>query len=243
MGSDEAGSPIPETTMVIYGGKKGEVSQSVESVLGLTEKGYYQTWVSLGVMRRLGFLFEGGVESSGGVGEIVCMFAVLIIVLALFAFWNLAVVFIVILVLTVLSGGAALKFLRATYVTASLDGIEPERVDSFLRQQVVLGRFVQVKQGAVSDDAQKSSQATNLFKRGIQSALLVATLFLIVEVIYWLQNGHWLSGLNPATAVFELQVLAIFGVLFALGVVMMDVGVVLRYRLSKKWAERVEVVD
>ena len=68
-------------------------------------------------------------------------------------------------------------------------------------------------------------------------------MFLIVEVIYWLQNGHWLSGLNPATAVFELQVLAIFGVLFALGVVMMDVGVVLRYRLSKKWAERVEVVD
>jgi hypothetical protein len=243
MSSDESGSAIPESTLVIYGGKKGEVSQQVESVLGLTERYYYQTWVSLGVMRRLGFVFEGGVESAGGVGEIVCMFAVLVVVLALFAFWNLAVVFIVILVLTLLSGGAALKFLRATYITADLDRIDTEHVNTFLRQQVVLGRFVQVKGGATSDDAQKSSQATNLFKRGIQSALLVATVFLIVEVIYWFAKGHWLSGLNPVTGALELQILIIFGVLFGLGVVMMDLGVFLRYRLSKKWAERVEVVD
>ncbi len=229
--------------MVIYGGRKNEVAQSLESVLGLSEEDYYQTWVSLGLMRRLGFLFEGGVESAGGVGELVCMFAVLVIVLALFAFWNLAVVFIVVLVLTVLSGGAALKFLRGTYVTTSLDGIEQSHLDAFERQQVILGRFVQFKGGTRSEDTERSSFATTLFKRGIQAALLVATIFLVAEVLFWLVNGHWLSGLDPVTGPLELQILIAFGALFVVGAVIMDIGVLIRYRLSRQWAQRVEVVD
>ena len=229
--------------MVIYGGKKNEVAQSLESVLGLAEEDYYQTWVSLGLMRRLGFLFEGGVESAGGVGELVCMFAVLVIVLALFAFWNLAVVFLVVLVLTVLSGGAALKFVRGTYVTTSLDGIEQSSLDAFVRQQVILGRFVDFKGEPRSADIESSSFATTLFKRGIQAALLVATLFLIAEVIYWLVNGHWLSGLDPVTGPLEFQVLIVFGILFVIAAVIMDIGVLIRYRLSRQWAQRVEIVD
>ena len=89
-------SDVPETFITIYGGKKEEVGESAKNILGISDSDYYGTWISMGIMQRLGFLFEGGVESAGGMGEIVCMFAVLIAVLALFAFWSVANVLIVI---------------------------------------------------------------------------------------------------------------------------------------------------
>ena len=52
-------------------------------------------------------------------------------------------------------------------------------------------------------------------------------------MIYYLLNQHWLSGLNPATADFEILVLTGFGILFLVGVVLMDIGVLLRRRLAK----------
>lgn len=243
MDSESKDSLVRETTLLIYGGKREVVGQAIESVLNLTDEDYYQTWVRLGVMKRLSFLFEGGVESAGSLGGLSCMFAVMVIVLALFAFWNLVVLFAVILVLTLLSGGAAFKFMRATYITAKLEGTEESRIDAFVRQQVVLGRFVQVKKATGSRDTSVASRATLLFKRGIQFSLLTATIFLIAEVIHWLVNGHWLSGLDPITGPAELQVLIAFGALFILGVVIMDVGVVWRFMLAREWANRVEIVD
>ncbi len=51
-------------------------------------------------------------ESAGGITEIVCMFAVLLLLLALFAFWQLVIAIIVLVVMALFSGGAALKYLR-----------------------------------------------------------------------------------------------------------------------------------
>jgi hypothetical protein len=241
--SSKSENVVPETTMVIYGGKREDVGQALESVLGLGEDDYYQTWVSLGVMKRLGFLFEGGVESSGSLTGVVCMFAVLILVLALFAFWNLIVVFITLLVLTLLSGGAALKFARGTYVTATLDKLDTSQLEAFVNEQVVLGRFVYVKDTKDSPDLTRSSLACHFFRRGIQFSLLVATVFLVVEVFYWLINAHFLSGLDPVTGPTETFVLLVFGLVFLVGVMVIDLGVILRYRLSKQLKGRVTLVD
>jgi len=228
---------VPETSITIYGGKKEEVGESAMNILGISDDDYYGTWISMGIMQRLGFLFEGGVESAGGMAEIVCMFAVLIAVLALFAFWSVAIVFIVIAVLTLLSGGAAYKFLRAAYITAPISNMESSKIDEFVATQLTQGRFVRIEDSdtskIMSEVTQKASAATLTFKRGIQFALLIATIFLITEVYYFFMMGHWLSGLNVATYTLEITVLTIFGLLFLVGIILMDTGVLLRRRVAK----------
>ena len=97
----------------VYGGKKKEVFDSIKRHLGVSEETeLYHTWINVSAMKRLAFLFEGGVESAGGITEIVCMFAVLLLLLALFAFWQLVIAIIVLVVMALFSGGAALKYLR-----------------------------------------------------------------------------------------------------------------------------------
>jgi hypothetical protein len=236
--NESSNDDIPVTSITIYGGKADAVGTDAKSILGIVDNEYYGTWLSMGIMQRLGFLFEGGVESAGGLAEILCMFAVLIMVLAVFAFWSVAVVFIVILVLTILSGGAGYKFLRAVYITAPLSKLETTKVDEFVIDQVRKGRFVRVEgigeAEKMAESTHKSSTALSYFRRGIQFALFIATIFLISEVVYYLMNQHWLSGLNAATATFEITVLIIFGLLFLIGIVVMDIGVLLRRDLSKK---------
>ena len=225
---------FPETSITIYGGKKDVVGEDAKSILGIAEDDYYGTWLSMGIMRRLGFLFEGGVESAGGMGEIVCVFAIIVIVLAMFAFWSVAVVFIAVIVLTLLSGGAAYKFIRAVYITAPISSMETSKIDEFVAKQLTHGRFVKIEsKDEMSAITKSASTASNAFRRGIQFALFIASIFLITEVIYYLMNQHWLSGLNVATADFEILVLTIFGLLFLVGVVVMDVGVLLRRRVAK----------
>jgi hypothetical protein len=227
---------FPITSITVYGGKGKEVGEEAKTILGISDDEYYGTWLSMGIMRRLGFLFEGGVESAGGMGEIVCMFAVLIAVLAMFAFWSVAVVFIVVIVLTLLSGGAAYKFLRAVYITAPLSNLESSKIDEFVVDQLTKGRFVKVEKSEsleMSEVTRRSSSAATDFRWGIQFSLFIATIFLITEVIYYLMNQHWLSGLNAATADFEILVLTIFGILFLVGIVLMDIGVLLRRRLAQ----------
>ncbi|MHA1863554.1 MAG: hypothetical protein ACTSWA_07280, partial [Candidatus Thorarchaeota archaeon] len=85
----------------------------------------------------------------------------------------------------------------------------------------------------MSEVTQKASAATLTFKRGIQFALLIATIFLITEVYYFFMMGHWLSGLNVATYTLEITVLTIFGLLFLVGIILMDTGVLLRSRVAK----------
>lgn len=228
---------VPETSITIYGGKTEEVGESAMNILGISDDDHYGTWISMGIMQRLGFLMDGGVESAGGMGEIVCMFAVLIAVLALFAFWSVAIVFIVIAVLTLLSGGAAYKFLRAVYITAPISNMESSKIDEFVATQLTQGRFVRIEDSDTSKTmsavTQKASSATLIFKRGIQFALLIATIFLITEVTYFFMMGHWLSGLNVATETLEITVLTMFGLLFLVGIILMDTGVLLRSRIAK----------
>ena len=228
---------FPETSITIYGGKKDDVGNDAKDILGIADDEYYGTWLSMGIMQRLGFLFGGGVESAGGLGEIVCVFAIIVIVLAMFAFWNVAIVFIVVIVLTILSGGAAYKFIRAVYITAPISKMDSSNIDEFVKKQLTKGRFVKVEGAKSSPDlnetTKSSTTAANDFKRGIQFSLFIATIFLITEVIYYLLNQHWLSGLNPTTADFEILVLTGFGILFLVGVVLMDIGVLLRRRLAK----------
>lgn len=228
-------SEFPETSITIYGGKKDDVGNDAKSILGIADDDYYGTWLSMGIMRRLGFLTEGGVESAGGLGEIVCVFAIIIAVLAMFAFWSVAVVFISVFVLTLLSGGAAYKFIRAVYITAPITNMDSSKIDEFVAKQLSQGRFVKIESGTeMSAITRSASTATNAFRKGIQFALFVATIFLITEVIYFLMNQHWLSGLNAATADFEIMVLIVFGVLFLIGVFIMDMGVLLRRNAAKQ---------
>ncbi|TFG96994.1 hypothetical protein E4H12_09765 [Candidatus Thorarchaeota archaeon] len=228
-------SELSKTSITIYGGKKDDVGNDAKSILGIAEDDYYGTWLSMGIMRRLGFLTEGGVESAGGLGEIVCVFAIIIAVLAMFAFWNVVVVFIAVIVLTLLSGGAAYKFIRAVYITAPISNMETSKIEEFVSKQLTKGRFVKIEsETEMSAIARSSSKASTAFQRGIQFALFIATIFLITEVIYFLMNQHWLSGLNVATADFEIMVLIVFGVLFLIGVIVMDIGVLLKRNAAKR---------
>jgi len=227
-------SDISTASITIYGGKKDDVGNDAKNILGITEKEYYGTWLSMGIMQRFGFLFNGGVESAGGLGEIVCVFAIIIAVLAMFAFWSVAVVFITVIVLTLLSGGAAYKFIRAVYITAPLSNMEPSKIDEFVAKQLVQGRFVKIESTAEMNATTRSaSKASRVFRNGIQFALFIATIFLITEVIYYIMNQHWLSGLNATTADMEIIILTIFGILFLVGVTVMDIGVLLRRSAAK----------
>jgi hypothetical protein len=190
-----SGISVPKTSITIYGGKKEDVGRSITDTLNLSGDDYYSTWISLGIMKRLGFLFEGGVESAGSIIGLVIMFIILIAALALFALYQIAVVFTVIAVLVLLSGGAALKFLRATYITKPTSEMDSVKVEQFVMTQVSQGCFVRLEGANTSDRMSKfvhqASTATLVFRRGIQFSLFVATLFLIIEVVYFFVVGHW----------------------------------------------------
>lgn len=227
----------PSMTISIFGGKRSDVKDSIERNLQLTDEGFYQTWLSINVMKQLGFLFTGGVESSGGIIEMLIMFVFVAIILAAFAFWQVVIVMIVLLVLALFSGGAAFKFIRGTFIEADHTKIDLMKLDNFVKEQTLAGNFVKVEslpvKGQLSETIQDATRATNVFRRGINLAMIVATLFLVIEVIYYFVIGHWLSGLNPVTGQAEVIVLFCFGLAFLLGILIMDMGVLMRRSLSK----------
>jgi hypothetical protein len=231
-----------EPTMVIsvYGGKREDVKESIERNLELTDESFYQTWLSINVMKQLGFLFEGGVESSGGIVEMIVMFIFVALILAAFAFWQVVIFIIVILVLAIFSGGASFKFIRGTFIEADCTKIDLAKLENFVKEQVERGRFVKVESKAVedgfSDFTKQSTKATRMFRNGIKISLIISTFFLIVEVAYRFLTNHWLSGLDPVTRTQELWVLFGFGIIFLIGIIAMDVGVLMRRRLIKSLA-------
>ena len=228
-----------EPTMVIsvYGGKRNDVKQSIERNLELTDESFYQTWLSVNVMKQLGFLFEGGVESSGGIVEMIVMFIFVALILAAFAFWQVVVFIIVILVLAIFSGGASFKFVRGTFIEADHTKIDLAKLNNFVEEQIKAGRFVKVESRATEDSfselIKKANTATRVFRDGIKISLVVSTFFLIAEIVYRLVAGHWLTGLHPVTGSIELLVLIEFGIVFLIGIIAMDTGVILRRNLSK----------
>jgi hypothetical protein len=227
----------PTMEISVYGGKRDEVKESIERNLELTDESFYQTWLSINVMKQLGFLFEGGVESSGGIIEMIVMFVFVAIILAAFAFWQVVIFIIVILVLALFSGGASFKFIRGTFIEADHTKMDLVKLDNFVKEQIRMGRFVKVKSESTevsfSELIKKSSRATRVFRNGIKISLVISTIFLIVEVAYRFLTGHWLSGLDPVTGYLEIWVLIGFGLIFLIGIILMDAGVLMRRSLSK----------
>lgn len=227
----------PTMKIAVYGGKRNEVKESIERNLELTDESFYQTWLSINVMKQLGFMFAGGVESSGGIIEMLVMFAFVVLILALFAFWQVVIFVIVILVLALFSGGAAFKFVRGTFIEADHTKIDLHKLDNFVKEQLQKGHFVKVEshpvENQVGETTRDATHATTVFRRGIALSMVIATLFLITEIIYYFVMGHWLSGLNPATADVEIITLYCFGIAFLLGIVIMNFGVLMRRSLSK----------
>ena len=227
----------PTMKIAIYGGKRDDVKESIERNLELTDESFYQTWLSINALKQLGFIFAGGVESSGGIIEMLVMFALVVIILALFAFWQVIVFAIVIFVLAIFSGGAAFKFVRGTFIEADHTKMNLSKLDNFVKEQIQRGNFVKVESPPVKDQlgefTQDASHATTVFRRGIMMAMVIATLFLITEILYFLTIGHWLSGMNIATADIEIIVLYCFGLAFLLGIIFMNFGVLMRRNLSK----------
>ncbi|MFW9921490.1 MAG: hypothetical protein ACFFED_17960 [Candidatus Thorarchaeota archaeon] len=212
----------------VFGGKKDDVSDALKQTIGEEDAHYYQTWVNVSVMRRLGFLFVGGVESAGGIFDILCVLTVVAAILALFIFWQVIVVVAVIAVLTIFSGGAALKFLRGTFIEALSEKITSDKLESFVVDQVVGGNFVQVRAPEnyeINYATQQASSATKVFRSGIYFALFIATIFMIFELAYFFLNQVWMTN---------WEVLALFGSGFLIGIVVMDLGVLLRHQLAKK---------
>ena len=127
--------------------------------------------------------------------------------------------------------------MRAVYITAPITNMESSKIDEFVATQLTQGRFVLIEDSEASKTmsavTQKASSATLTFRRGIQFALLIATIFLITEVTYFFMMGHWLSGLNVATYTLEITVLTMFGLGFLVGIILMDIGVLLRSRVAK----------
>ncbi len=219
--------------ITIYGAKKDDVDSSFKKHMFASEESHiYSTWVNVDALKRLAFLFEGGVESAGGIFEILCVFAVMGAVLAAFAFWQIVIVFVVIAVLTLLSGGAALKYVRSTKIQTLAERIEPQALDAFVDEQLKEGRFVRVSAEDSMDLSERlldSNSATDTFRYGIITAILIATLFFIVEVLYLLLYQSWMT---------DTWFLAVWGIAFLVAVVTMDVGALWRHNLAHHIGEK-----
>ncbi|MHA3964791.1 MAG: hypothetical protein AM325_014770 [Candidatus Thorarchaeota archaeon SMTZ1-45] len=230
-------STEPTMTISVYGGKRDEVKESIERNLELSDESFYQTWLSINVMKQLGFLFEGGVESSGGIIEMIVMFVLVALILAVFAFWQVVVFIIVILVLALFSGGASFKYIRGTFIEADHTKMNLDKLDNFVKEQIQKGRFVKVElktmDANLNDFTNRATRATKVFRNGINISLAISTIFLIVEVVYRFFAGHWLSGLDPITGSLEIWVLIGFGLVFLISIILMDIGVLMRRSLSK----------
>ncbi|MHA2423619.1 MAG: hypothetical protein ACXAEF_02455 [Candidatus Thorarchaeota archaeon] len=212
----------------VYGEKQEEVQDSLMSHLGEDETHLYHTWVNVSALRRLGFLFEGGVESAGGIFDILCMLTILAALVAVVVFWNLIIYVIVILVLGIFSGGAAFKFLKGTFIEAVSEKIPSDKLEAFVTDQVSGGAFVManVPEGyEMGPNTTQSKTATKVFRAGIYFALFIATVFMIFEVVWYFLYTTWMT---------ELWALALFGSGFLVGIAIMDLGVLLRRQLSKR---------
>ncbi len=231
MSSDIELDELPDNPfqVSVYGGKKEDVFESIERNLGVSEDTLmYHTWVNVGMMKRLRFLFLGGVESAMGIFDIIAMFVILCLILVLFAFWQIAIYFIVIAVLALLSGGAALKSVRGTFMAADPENVNYDGLETFVNENLSKGYFVKIQLGETTREmspiTKASTRATKIFQIGIYQSLVIATLLLVIEVAYRYFVGAWLT---------DLVILAIFGVGFLLGTLTLDLGVLLRYRLAK----------
>ncbi len=217
----------PDLFISVFGGKKDDVNDALQQHIG-EDAHYYQTWVNVSAMRRLGFLFVGGVESAGGVFDILCVLTIAAAILAVFLFWQVVIFIAVIIVLAIFSGGAALKFLKGTFIETTSSKVPSDKLEAFVVDQTVGGNFVQIRappEYELHYATKQASTATKIFRLGIYFALFIATIFMVFEVVYYVLFQNWMT---------QLEVLALFGSAFLIGICVMDLGVLLRRQLAKK---------
>ncbi len=106
--------------------------------------------------------------------------------------------------------------------------MDPASLEAFTKDQILSGRFVRAKPEDPEMELQpitkSASSATQLFRTGIVFSLVIAMIFLIVEIVYRFLTGFWLR---------DLIVLLEFGIAFLLGIIMLDVGALKRRGLRK----------
>ncbi len=226
---NETSVPQFDFHLIVHGGNKQSVREKITTHLNVSDDAeFYQTWTNVAMLRRLRFLFSGGVESAMGLFEVVCMFAVLVLTLILFFFWQTIVFAIVLLVLAVFSGGAALKYVKGTYLGTNASDVDFDSLEQLTIELTQLGGFVYVNTDASDSElgpvTRTASRNAKLFRSGISLALLIATVFLIYEVVYRILLHVWST---------DILILAIFGLLFLASIVVMDMGVILNHRLKK----------
>ncbi|TXT55990.1 MAG: conserved membrane protein of unknown function [Candidatus Thorarchaeota archaeon] len=221
--------------ITVYGGEERSVLTSFKENIGDCDQHSYHTWVNVRAMKRLLFLFDGGVESAGGIFEIICVFAIMLITLALFAFWQIVIYFIVMIVLALFTGGVALKYIRGTFIEVEPTKLPPKLLNEFVKKQLIAGNFVRVEAPKNSINLESitksSNRATQVFEVGVKLSLLVGTLFFIAQIAFRIWMNEWLSDITAIT---------IFGLTFLTCILITDVGVILRHRLEKQLDEESE---
>lgn len=231
MGEEEF-TELADVKVAIYGGGKGKIIDSIQTHFGVELSSEADhTWVAPGAAKRAMRVTTSGVSEIGyadASGECTILAIIVSFFLLLIVLWQLIMFLIVILVLAIFSGGAALKYARATYMTAYADEIDSSCLESFTKDQIVSGRFVMASADSPSfilgPITKSSSKATRLFRYGIVWSVLIASAFLVFEVVYWFLYRSWLTDLmNP--------IIIGLGAAFLLGIILTDLGVLLRRRL------------
>ena len=226
-GTDESATWIE---IAVYGRGKDQITESIEKHFGMPlSLQTDHTWVGVkDAKKALRVTSSGMTESAAALIDLACIVILLVIavLVALFIFAEAILFVIVIAVLTIFSGGAALKYTRVTYITGNMFEIDIDEIETFTKEQILGGRFARTK--ADNQDVKfknitnRATTATHLFRIGIVFSLMVATIFAAFEIVYRLIYGIWLV---------EYIVLAEFGVAFLLGIVLTDIGALLRRRL------------
>jgi len=229
----------PYLKICVHGGTKDEVEESFRRYLAPRgDPRIYRTWLNVELLKRLGLLFTGGVESAGGIVEILCVFVIIVLVFALFAFAQFFVFMVVVAVLAILSGGAALKTFRTIYIEIPINLVNLDGLEDFVRREVAHGNFVSTSSKGVElglgPVAESARRATLAFRWGIYICQAVGFVFAILEILHWVSFGSWWWDPNG---------LVLLGGLFLIGILVMDAGVIARHRLDSRVSAEMDHSD
>ena len=225
----ETEAPPEMLKVQVIGGPKDRVVEAFRQQLSPQEEPrVYRTWFNIRLLSRLENLFKDGIESAGGLFEIICVFFVAMMIIGFVLLSQLIIFSIVVVVMAIFSGGASLKFFRTTFVETPITNIDTNGLENFTAMLVKQGSLVSIETNEPSVNMgnliTRSNKATKSFLYGINIAQFTAMVFILAEVIYYILFRTWLA---------DIPILAIFGIVFLLGIIVMDVGVVLRHRLAK----------
>ncbi len=213
----------PDFFISVYGG--GEmctINESYQKHVDDSDAHMYRTWVNVSLLKRLGNLFSGSVESAASATDLILLMVLTVLLIAFFVLWQFVIFFIVLAVLALFSGGTALKLLKGTFIETRSSKVDLSKLDDFIKEQVGLGRFVDVRGEepfVAPEFTKKALQSTSLFKWGIYISLIVATLFTVFEILSQFLLQSWLTNIG---------FLLVFGLSFLAGIVIMDVGAYMR---------------